>query len=121
MLRAWTATRSRWTSTAVSEASGPVPEEPRQRIVRVGGARRARLTPAPGTHAEPDERDRTSAMPAVPDPSAGFGGSEASDASGSDGSDGPTGSGRSAGSESGAARRVGPNDERLRREVPPHY
>ncbi|MFB7845078.1 hypothetical protein [Microbacterium sp. NPDC056052] len=32
----------------------------RQRIVRVRGARRARLTPAPGTHAEPDERDRAS-------------------------------------------------------------
>ena len=30
----------------------------RQRIVRVRGSRRARLTPAPGTHAEPDERDR---------------------------------------------------------------
>ncbi|MDR2321598.1 MAG: hypothetical protein LBE60_08135 [Microbacterium sp.] len=32
----------------------------RQRIVRVRGSRRARLTPAPGTHAEPDERDRES-------------------------------------------------------------
>jgi len=43
----------------------PEPAEPaagdsgsRQRIVRVRGSRRARLTPAPGTHAEPDERDR---------------------------------------------------------------
>lgn len=31
---------------------------PRQRIVRVRGSRRAQLTPAPNTHAEPDERDR---------------------------------------------------------------
>lgn len=55
----------------------------RQRIVRVRGSRRAKLTPAPGTHAEPDERDR-------PAPAAG-------PASG------------------------GPNDDRMRREVPPHY
>ena len=30
----------------------------RQRVVRMRGSRRAKLTPAPGTHAEPDERDR---------------------------------------------------------------
>jgi len=72
-------------------ASGPVPfvepapeqgERPRQRIVRVAGLRRARLTPAPGTHAEPDERDRGGAPSAKAD---------------------------------------GPNDDRMRREVPPHY
>lgn len=53
----------------------------RQRVVRARGARRARLTPAPGTHAEPDERERTA----------------------------------------GAVTDDGPNDERMRREVPPHY
>lgn len=51
-------------------SESPEPAEPaeaasgdsgsRQRIVRVRGSRRARLTPAPGTHAEPDERDRES-------------------------------------------------------------
>jgi len=51
----------------------------RQRVERVPGARRARLTPAPGTTQEP--ADET------------------------------------------AAERPGegPNDERLRRDVPPHY
>lgn len=53
----------------------------RQHIVRVG-SRRAQLTPAPGTHPEPDTRDRE-AKPA-------------------------TGSG-------------GPNDARMRQDVPPHY
>jgi hypothetical protein len=57
--------------------------DPRQRIVRVRGSRRAKLTPAPGTHPEPDERDRDGSAPA-------------------------TGAG-------------GPNDDRMRREVPPHY
>jgi hypothetical protein len=66
----------------------PTPEDPettgsRQRIVRVRGSRRAKLTPAPGTHAEPDERDRDDAAP--------------------------------------ASRPSGPNDDRMRREVPPHY
>jgi len=42
-------------SEAGSDGSGS-----RQRIVRVRGSRRAKLTPAPGTHAEPDERDRES-------------------------------------------------------------
>ncbi|GAA4486721.1 hypothetical protein [Microbacterium panaciterrae] len=55
----------------------------RQRVVRVRGSRRAQLTAAPGTHAEPDERDR----------------------------EGPA-----AAEETG-----GPNDDRMRREVPPHY
>ncbi|WP_424980849.1 hypothetical protein [Microbacterium sp. S308A+] len=64
-------------------ASDPVPGgAPRQRVVRVGGSRRARLTPAPGTRAEPHERDPGEG------PSAGKG---------------------------------GPNDDRMRREVPPHY
>jgi hypothetical protein len=56
----------------------------RQRIEKVPGARRARLTPAPGTAAEPD--------PPAED-------------------DGP------ASVEPGA----GPNDDRLQRDVPPHY
>ncbi len=69
---------------SVAPPAGSVPSSPdggRQRIVRVRGARRARLTPAPGTHAEPDARDR----------------------------------------ETGAAGPSGPNDDRLRRDVPPHY
>lgn len=72
------------------ERSEPrVPEDPdcaaaRQRIVRVRGSRRAKLTPAPGTRAEPDERDRDAAR------------------------------GKSDGVR-------GPNDDRMRREVPPHY
>ncbi|WP_344714418.1 hypothetical protein [Microbacterium terregens] len=56
----------------------------RQRIERVPGARRAKLTAAPGTSAEPAVTDA--------EPSA---------------SDSPTA--------------AGPNDERLRRDVPPHY
>lgn len=63
------------------------PGEPdaRQRIVRVPGSRRVKLTPAPGTTAEPatddDEADAAASDPASP----------------------------------------GPNDERLRRDVPPHW
>ncbi|GAA3767472.1 hypothetical protein GCM10022240_19840 [Microbacterium kribbense] len=52
----------------------------RQRIVHARGARRARLTPAPGTTAEPVAADEQT----------------------------PEGN-------------VGPNDERMRREKPPHY
>lgn len=60
-------------------------EEPRrQRVVRVAGQRRARLTPAPGAGEEP--RPEASAPPPAPD--------------------GETG---------------GANDERMRREKPPHY
>ncbi|WP_194411024.1 hypothetical protein [Microbacterium cremeum] len=60
----------------------------RQRIERVPGSRRAKLTPAPGATAEPTPADDE-----VPDTPA-----EASGVSSS-----------------------GPNDERLRRDVPPHY
>ena len=56
----------------------------RQRIEKVPGARRAKLTPAPGTSEEPTEADAEAAASAAP-------------ASG------------------------GPNDERLRQDVPPHY
>lgn len=54
----------------------------RQRIVRVAGARRARLTPVEGTTSEPHARDTSTTPPAV---------------------------------------ERGPNDERMLREVPPHY
>ncbi len=59
----------------------------RQRIERVPGSRRVRLTPAPGTSAEPVAGDESA------DP------------------------GRAAAS----AASTGPNDERLRQDVPPHY
>jgi hypothetical protein len=62
----------------------------RQRVERVPGSRRARLTPAPGTSPEP-----------VP-------GDEMADAA-------PAADGEDAASDSG------PNDERLKRDVPPHY
>ena len=62
----------------------------RQRIERVPGARRARLTPAPGTSPEPVPGDEIAdAAPAVD------AGAPASDS--------------------------GPNDESLKRDVPPHY
>ncbi len=60
-------------------------DEPRQRIVRVPGARRARLTAAPGTTPEPVPGDDDAEAPET----------RRADA--------------------------GPNDERLRRDVPPHY
>jgi len=61
----------------------------RQRIVRVRGARRVRLTPAPGTDPSPD-LPRPSTEEATQAPAAG-------------------------------AEASGPNDERLLRDVPPHY
>ncbi|MCR2791641.1 hypothetical protein NQ156_01025 [Microbacterium sp. zg.Y625] len=60
----------------------------RQHIQRVPGARRAKLTPAPGTSAEPVPADGDGPDPAPP--------------------------------ATGAAA-SGPNDEQLRRDVPPHY
>ncbi|MFG6403536.1 hypothetical protein [Microbacterium sp. P04] len=67
-------------------SAGDPPPTGGQRIERVPGSRRARLTPAPGSSAEPvpaddDVRDRTP-------------------------SDSPA---------------SGPNDERMLRDVPPHY
>jgi hypothetical protein len=59
----------------------------RQHVERVPGARRAKLTPAPGTKPEP-----------VPADEADDAADAASPASG-----------------------TGPNDERLRQDVPPHY
>ena len=58
----------------------------RQRVVKVPGARRAKLTPAPGATPEPAPRDEASDPAPAPD-----------------------------------AATAGPNDERLRRDVPPHY
>jgi len=66
------------------------PSEPeRQRVVRVPGSRRAKLTPAPGTDPSPE-------LPPEDE-------------------DAPT-----AGA-AGASEDAGPNDERMRRDVPPHY
>ena len=59
----------------------------RQRIERVPGSRRAKLTPAPGTIPEPVPGDETTDAAAPP----------------------VTGTSK------------GPNDEQLRRDVPPHY
>ncbi|WP_292847021.1 hypothetical protein [Microbacterium sp.] len=61
----------------------------RQRIERVPGRRRAKLTPAPGTTVEPTPADET-ADAAASDPVS-------------------------------PAAASGPNDERMRRDVPPHY
>ncbi|WP_137843771.1 hypothetical protein [Microbacterium sp. 2FI] len=62
----------------------------RQRIEKVPGSRRAKLTPAPGTTAEPRPAD-----------------DEKTDA---------------ADGEAAASGTVaGPNDERMRRDVPPHW
>jgi len=65
-------------------------ESERQRVVRVPGSRRAKLTPAPGTDPSPE-------LPPEDD------------------EDAPT-----AGA-AGASGDAGPNDERMRRDVPPHY
>ncbi|KAA9085482.1 hypothetical protein [Microbacterium radiodurans] len=59
----------------------------RQRVERVG-PRRARLTPAPDTTAEPVASDQTTDAP---------------------------------GGHDGAPGASGPNDERMRNDVPPHY
>jgi hypothetical protein len=62
----------------------------RQRVQRVPGSRRAKLTPAPGTTAEPVPADESvNEAPSAP--------------------------------ADGAPPTSGPNDERLRRDVPPHY
>lgn len=60
-------------------------DEPRQRVEKVPGSRRARLTAAPGTTAEPAPADDEGETAAGKDPGAG------------------------------------PNDERMKRDVPPHY
>lgn len=63
-------------------------QPPRQRIVRVRGARRAKLTPVDGTLTDSDAEATLRGERAAAKPAAG---------------------------ERGA------NDERLRRDVPPHY
>ena len=69
-------------------SSDPGSAEPgsRQRVVKVPGERRAKLTPAPGATPEPAPRDEASDPAPVTD-----------------------------------AATAGPNDDRLRRDVPPHY
>lgn len=62
-------------------------EPPRQRVVRVRGSRRAKLTPVEGTLTDSEAEATLRGEKAPVDP---------------------------------AADR-GPNDERLRRDVPPHY
>lgn len=70
---------------AAPDDASTTPQGSRQRVVKVGGARRARLLPAPGTSAEPAPADdRTRGRPVTPVAS-------------------------------------GPNDDRLRQDVPPHY
>jgi hypothetical protein len=72
----------------------------RQRVEKVPGARRAKLTPAPGSTGEPvpaDDDDR---------------GAAAVSATGGAAASGPGASGPGA---------SGPNDQRLRQDVPPHY
>lgn len=61
-------------------------EDERQRVVRVPGSRRAKLTPAPGSDPEPEAAERR------PDAAA-----------------------------SDPVKAEGPNDDRLRQDVPPHY
>ncbi|MEL5992475.1 hypothetical protein ACOKGD_11700 [Microbacterium phosphatis] len=62
-------------------------EQPRQKVVRVRGSRRAQLTPVAGTLTD-SEAEATLRGPRKPAPSTGD---------------------------------RGPNDERLRQDVPPHY
>ncbi|MBM3715672.1 MAG: hypothetical protein FJW64_08055 [Actinobacteria bacterium] len=70
---------------AAPDDASTTPQAARQRVVKVGGARRARLLPAPGTSAEPAPADdRTRGRSVTPVAS-------------------------------------GPNDDRLRQDVPPHY
>ncbi|MFB7252000.1 hypothetical protein [Microbacterium sp. NPDC056234] len=59
-------------------------DERRQRVERVTGSRRARLTPAPGTDPSPDVATKDTAA-------------------------------------SAPSKEQGPNDARLRQDVPPHY
>lgn len=68
-----------------TEADAGDAADRRQRVVRVRGARRAQLTPAPGSDPDPELPARRY--------------------------DAPT-------TRAGAS---GPNDEQLRRDVPPHY
>lgn len=77
-------------------------ETERQHVVRVPGARRAKLTPAPGAEIEPD-----------PD--------RADDEAPAESTAGASEAGASRGDVTRTQDVTGPNDERMRREVPPHY
>ena len=72
-----------------TDPDAAAPDAPRQRIVRVRGARRAQLTPVAGTDTDPEASGARDAPAPAP------------------------------GSVSG--EQGGPNDERMRRDVPPHY
>lgn len=74
----------------------------RQRVVRVPGLRRAKLTPAPGTEPGP-ETPEDEALAAKPTGAVRDGVT-------------PTRTLKTPDAEP-----PGPNDERMRREVPPHY
>ncbi|WP_091226255.1 hypothetical protein [Microbacterium sp. 3J1] len=75
----------------MTEQTGP--DAPRQKVVRVAGSRRARLTPVPGTDVDPETTVPEGPRPTASVPRA---------------SKGPTGP-------------KGPNDDRLMQDVPPHY
>lgn len=77
-------------------------ESERQRVVRVPGARRAKLTPAPGAAAEADAVLADDEAPAET-------------------ATGASKAGASRGDLPRSPEGTGPNDERMRREVPPHY
>ncbi|MFT4259226.1 hypothetical protein [Microbacterium sp.] len=64
-----------------------------QRVVRVPGSRRARLTAVPGTDPQPETRSADQEADAAP----------------------------SASGAKGRSAAKGPNDDRLRQDVPPHY
>ncbi len=78
-------------------AGDPADQSSRQRLERVPGARRVRLTAAPGTLREPVAGDHEGDHPAPPVT-------------------------RTVRAATGTKKaETGPNDARLRREVPPHY
>ncbi|MBU4464764.1 MAG: hypothetical protein KKH75_02840 [Actinobacteria bacterium] len=86
----------------------------RQRVEKVPGARRAKLTPAPGTSAEPTPADDATRGDAARDAaarSAAARDTAAQDAAASG----------AAGASAPRKPDVGPNDARLRQDVPPHY
>ncbi|MER7796192.1 hypothetical protein [Microbacterium sp. NPDC096154] len=74
-------------SGQTEDGAGRQDEPPRQRVVRVRGARRAKLTPVEGTLSD-SEAEATLRGATPPAPAAGD---------------------------------KGPNDDRLRGDVPPHY
>ena len=92
----------------------------RQRIQKVPGARRAKLTPAAGTGAEPVPVDDAADAADASDGNAGrnVAGAERNVAAVERNVAAPPVGGDAASARSTAP---GPNDERLRQDVPPHY